>query len=78
MGTKSALGNALAAEESWTFSTPTATVENLYPQWGPARRDPVVFVQFDQRIDAKDVLKTITVTAGGKTYDLRLANARTR
>jgi alpha-2-macroglobulin len=74
-GTKSATGASLAATASWRFSTPPAQVKQFYPQNGPTTRDPLLFVEFDQRIHAEAVLKSIKLSAGRKDYPLRLATA---
>ena len=72
-GTKSAVGGELAETVTWTFSTPTPTVVSTYPTYGPQPREPLMFVAFDQRIDAEAVLQTITASAGGQMVPLRLA-----
>jgi len=74
-GTKSATGASLAATASWRFSTPPPQVKQFYPQNGPTTRDPLLFVEFDQRIRAEAVLQTIKLRAGRKDYPLRLATA---
>ncbi|MCA9655386.1 MAG: hypothetical protein KC501_36060 [Myxococcales bacterium] len=73
-GTRSALGTALAKAESWSFTTPTPTMELGYPNDQPVVRQPVMFVRFDQRIEPAAVLPTIHVKAGRKgEHALRLA-----
>jgi hypothetical protein len=42
-----------------------------YPTNGPHRRDPLLFVSFDQRIDAAAVLKTIAVKAAVRAMRLK-------
>lgn len=71
-GVKSALGNALAKPEKWTFSTPPVRVISSYPGGDAQPRDPVMFLAFDQRIDQNAILKAITVRAGS-VYPIRLA-----
>jgi hypothetical protein len=73
-GTKSATGGALKKDVTWTFSTPTPTVKRKYPEGGPYKRDMIMFVAFDQAINAEAVLKTIKVTGGGKPLIVRLAS----
>ncbi|MCX4239452.1 Ig-like domain-containing alpha-2-macroglobulin family protein [Paraliomyxa miuraensis] len=65
-GTKSAVGNALDGDQRWTFTTPPPTVQITYPADQPARRQPLMFVSFDQRIDAAKVAATITLHAGAR------------
>ena len=73
-GTKSATGQTLAKDVVWTFQTPPPTVEVMIPNNGlPTRRDALMFISFDQEINADAVLKTISVTAGGKKIPTRLA-----
>ncbi|MFN0108326.1 MAG: Ig-like domain-containing protein [Blastocatellia bacterium] len=72
-GTKSATGNTLAAAKRWTFVTPPVKVKSSYPNNGPHQRNPVMFIEFDQRIDPAKMLKAIRLTAGAMTWKLRLA-----
>jgi alpha-2-macroglobulin len=73
-GTKSAVGTTLAAEQTWSFTTPTPTLQASYPVDQPTRRQPLIFASFDQRIDPAAVAATITVRAGKKTkVGVRLA-----
>ncbi|MEW6130615.1 MAG: alpha-2-macroglobulin family protein [Acidobacteriota bacterium] len=72
-GTKSATGATLAAAKRFRFSTPPVKVETSYPNYGPQRRDPLMFVAFDQRINSEAVLQNIKLTAGGQSFRLKLA-----
>jgi uncharacterized protein YfaS (alpha-2-macroglobulin family) len=72
-GTKSANGQALQKDVTWTFTTPPPKVESMIPQNQITRRDALMFLSFDQEINPEAVLKTIAVTAGGKRLPLRLA-----
>lgn len=71
-GERSASGERLPAEVSWTFTTPAPRLLSRYPEGGPARRDTLFFAGFDQKIDAAAVLATVRVTGAAK---LRLATA---
>ncbi len=71
-GAKSASGNALAKAVTFTFTTPTATVERFSPNIDSQPTDVPMFAQFNQRINPADVLKAITVKAGGRTYPVVL------
>ncbi|RIK40985.1 MAG: hypothetical protein DCC55_13360 [Chloroflexi bacterium] len=73
-GTRSATGSELAEDVTWTFRTPPPALEYTYPTGGPQPTDPLLFIRFDQAIQPDAVLETITVTAGGRTYPIRLAN----
>ena len=72
-GTRSLAGGALGKAERWTFSTPPPTLVTSSPIKGPSVRDPLFFAAFDQRIDPRAVLSTITVRAGTASPSVRLA-----
>lgn len=73
--TQSQTGGVLANAVQFNFSTPTVTLVNSYPySYDPQPRDPLFFVQFNQRIDPQAVLETIQVSAGSQNYELRLLN----
>ncbi|MBA3714762.1 MAG: Ig-like domain-containing protein, partial [Pyrinomonadaceae bacterium] len=72
--TKSANGGMLKAAATWTFATPAPQVKTKYPENIPMRRDALMYVEFDQRVDPAAVLRTIRVRGGGATnLSLRLA-----
>ena len=73
-GTKSATGNELAEAVTWTFRTPAPVMAYTYPSGGPQPLNPLIFVSFDQQIDPAAVLETVSVTAGGETYAVQLAD----
>lgn len=72
-GTKSATGGALAAAKSWTFSTPPLQIKSKYPENGPHTRNPLFFIEFDQRINQQNLLKFIQVADATRSFPLRLA-----
>jgi uncharacterized protein YfaS (alpha-2-macroglobulin family) len=73
-GTKSANGGALAMGKTWSFVTPPPTIKRTYPEKNVTEaRDPIVFIEFDQRIDPATVLKTINVSADDAKVPTRLA-----
>jgi uncharacterized protein YfaS (alpha-2-macroglobulin family) len=72
-GTRSAAGGALESAVRWSFSTPPPQVKTSYPADGPYGRDPLFFIEFDQRIDPSAVLRTIKLRAGRVAPRLRLA-----
>lgn len=74
-GTRSANGGALANARTWKFATPPPTAQNMYPQSGPQRRDALMFIEFDQKIDPASVLRTIRVQGGSSVINTRLATA---
>jgi uncharacterized protein YfaS (alpha-2-macroglobulin family) len=71
--TKSANGGALTAAKSWSFATPAPVAKTTWPNSGPQRRNAIMFVEFDQRIDPARVLQTIRVNSGGRDLKIRLA-----
>lgn len=73
-GTRSAIGGELTQEVTWRFRTPPPQVTQFHPSGGPVRRDPLIFVAFDQAIEPDAVLPTIQATAAGKAFALRLAS----
>ena len=72
-GTKSANGQVLAKDVVWTFTTPPPKAETMYPNGGITRRDALMYISFDQAIDPAAVLRTLTVSGGGKKLPIRLA-----
>jgi uncharacterized protein YfaS (alpha-2-macroglobulin family) len=74
-GTHAAAAGATKSAITWKFSTPAPKLLSKYPADVPARRDAVIFLAFDQRVDPEAVLRTVRVTAGGRALRLRLASA---
>ncbi len=72
-GTETAGGQKLAQPVSWTFRTPSPTLQESYPTDGKFDVEPVIFASFDQRIDPAAVVELAQVTAGGSSYAVRLA-----
>src|SRR5262245_6492028 len=74
-GTKSAGSGALGAAVAWKFSTPPPQVRSSWPTAGPHSRNPLFFIEFDQRIAPDSMLKKIRLSASGRVWSLRLATA---
>ncbi len=72
-GTKSATGQVLAKDFTWTFTTPPPKVEQMIPNGGITKRDALMYLSFDQDVNPEVVLRTISVIAGGKKLPIRLA-----
>jgi alpha-2-macroglobulin len=72
-GTKAMNGQTLAAVEKWSFATPPPTMKQGHPQGGSEPRDPLLFVEFDQAIDAKTMLNSIELSGGRGAVPIRLA-----
>jgi len=76
-GTRSASGEALTGAVRWSFRTPAPSAVVVYPTPTDAtvRRDPLLFVVFDQRVDPQAVLPHLSLRAGATLQALRLATA---
>jgi uncharacterized protein YfaS (alpha-2-macroglobulin family) len=73
-GTKSAVGGTLAKDVTWSFTTPAPKVVTMIPANQTVRRDALMFISFDQRMNADLVLSKIRALAGGnKALQLRFA-----
>jgi uncharacterized protein YfaS (alpha-2-macroglobulin family) len=72
-GTRSARGGATSKPVTWKFSTPPPKLKAHYPEGTPVRRDAVIFMEFDQRVDAEAVLRTVRVRGGASSLKVRLA-----
>jgi uncharacterized protein YfaS (alpha-2-macroglobulin family) len=67
-------GGALAEAKTVTFQTPAVRlIDHLPENSQPQPREPLIWLAFDQRVDPDAVLKTITLSAGGKTVAVRQA-----
>ncbi len=72
-GTKSVTGASLAAPRSWKFATPPPVLKSAYPKVGPTVRDPLMFIEFDQRVSPASVVETIRVRSGNREWKTRVA-----
>jgi uncharacterized protein YfaS (alpha-2-macroglobulin family) len=72
-GTRSANGGATRAPLVWKFSTPPLELVRKYPENVPVRRDQIIFMEFNQRVDAEAVLRNTKLRAGASALGLRLA-----
>ena len=72
-GTKSATGQVLQKDVIWTFTTPPPKVETMIPNNQVTNREALMFLSFDQEINAEAVLRMMKVTGGGKPLTVRLA-----
>ncbi|MDT5293300.1 MAG: alpha-2-macroglobulin, partial [Acidobacteriota bacterium] len=72
-GAGSGTGGALKSPVVWKFATPPPKLLSKYPETGPVRRDAVIFLGFDQRVDPEAVLRTVQVSAGASVVRVRLA-----
>lgn len=65
-------GGAGLAPSAWKFATPAPKLVQKYPEGVSARRDTLVFVEFDQRVEPEAVLRTVKLQAGAPVQ-VRLA-----
>jgi alpha-2-macroglobulin len=72
-GTKSAIGNSLNKDVSWTFTTPPPKLIQSYPNNQVTKRDALMFAAFDQEINPQAVIQALNVTGAGKKVAVRLA-----
>jgi len=74
LGTESASGDALAEEVRFTFTTPPPSLVRRHPEGGPQALEPVIFLGFDQRVDAEAMLSHLQLDLrGSDSPGLRLA-----
>lgn len=74
---QSADGSQLAAEQQWTFETPTLAIVAAYPaQREQVGAKPLIFLSFNQRINAKQLLPSLSLWAGKRRFGLRLADTQ--
>ncbi len=64
-GVKDALGKPLAQGKTFTFRTPPPSLVGTAPAGDSVALDPILFMQFDQRIDPKVALERVKVSANG-------------
>ena len=74
-GTKSAAGAALTRARTYNFSTPPPTLKRKHPEGEGHARDAVIFMQFDQRVDAARLLELIRMETPAPGTHLRQATA---
>jgi uncharacterized protein YfaS (alpha-2-macroglobulin family) len=72
-GTASATGDKLKEALKFEFKTPPPTIVGKFPEYGPRDLEPVIFIEFDQRVDAAAIAETTRLKHGGKSMALRVA-----
>src|SRR5260370_27474434 len=73
-GVNSAFGQTLKSARRWRFTTPAPQMKGSYPTAGPQRRDQIMFIEFDQRIEPTQVMEKIHVRVSGSELRTRLAS----
>ncbi|MCA1634239.1 MAG: Ig-like domain-containing protein, partial [Acidobacteria bacterium] len=71
-GTRSALGNPLPGARTFNFATPPPTIKSSYPSGTSQEPDALIFLEFDQRIDAARVLEGVRLQPAVSGISLRL------
>jgi uncharacterized protein YfaS (alpha-2-macroglobulin family) len=66
-------GGGQLAPASWTFATPPPKLTRKHPENVPVRRDALVFLEFDQRVEPMSVLPFVRARAGATQLRFRLA-----
>ncbi len=74
-GTKSAAGVTLARAHTYSFSTPPPALKRKHPEGEGHARDAVIFMEFDQRVDAARLLELVRVETAAPGLRLRQATA---
>ncbi len=76
-GTKSVTGGTLPAARKWSFVTPPPQITRHYPEGENQTysRNPLLFIEFDQRIDEAAALRSIRITAASQQWQIRPASA---
>ena len=67
-------GSGLKAPVSWTFRTPPVVLKQTYPSSSGQGLKPVIFLGFDQRIQAEKLAGLVQLQAGGQTLGVRQAS----
>ncbi len=66
-------GAGVAKPVAWKFATPAPKLKAKYPEGVNTRRDAIIFMEFDQRVDPEAVLRTVKLTSGAAPLAVRLA-----
>ncbi|MBX3192977.1 MAG: Ig-like domain-containing protein [Labilithrix sp.] len=75
-GTKAMNGQTLGKPVQWTFSTPPVRLKRSWPSSSQEPREPMLFAEFDQQIDPKEMLAAIELASGARgPVALRLAES---
>jgi len=73
-GMRSAQGQTLPQDRTWSFATPPPSLVDHWPGEGPQRPDVPILLAFNQRVAPEDVLAHVRITAGGRPFEPRLLN----
>jgi hypothetical protein len=70
----SANGDKLDEGSSFGFSTPPVELTRAYPTRGPHIRQPLMFMEFNQRVDPEQLIDFIEVKADADTFEVTRAS----
>lgn len=73
-GVRSASGSALNEGKRWTFRTPPPSLVFFHPMNTQADRNPLMYAEFDQRINPKTIAGTIRIRTQLREWGARLAS----
>eukprot|EP01114_Cavostelium_apophysatum_P009464 TRINITY_DN2261_c0_g1_i2.p1 TRINITY_DN2261_c0_g1~~TRINITY_DN2261_c0_g1_i2.p1 ORF type:complete len:2056 (+),score=444.22 TRINITY_DN2261_c0_g1_i2:68-6169(+) len=72
-GTKSVHGNSLKKTFHFSFTTPTVKLTASHPS-GTTKRQPLMFMSFNQKINQRDFIRFIQVWVDKSSFGVRLAS----
>ncbi|HUK92005.1 MAG TPA: Ig-like domain-containing protein, partial [Blastocatellia bacterium] len=76
-GTRAALGQPLPSAKTWEFNTPPVELKTSYPgNRSTQRRDPLMFVECNQRINPEALIQKIRITSGRSAWTAKLASSQ--
>ncbi|MFP4601034.1 MAG: MG2 domain-containing protein, partial [Persicimonas sp.] len=70
---ESARGDRLEEAVEWTFETPALEISRAYPSGQLHERAPVLFLEFNQRVEPAELVDHIVLRADGRDLGVRLA-----
>ncbi|MBI4748407.1 MAG: hypothetical protein HY774_07940 [Acidobacteria bacterium] len=71
-GVRSVTGHQLEQPTEWTFQTPPLQVKTSFPTQAATSFQPVVLLEFDQRIDPQAVLRSLSLEAGNQPFAVQV------
>ncbi len=73
VGTSSSTGDKLKKKTEFSFSTPAPAIERKHPTRGPHDLTPVIFLEFDQKINPEAMVEHMALEFNGRKRSLSLA-----
>ncbi len=73
VGTSSSTGDKLKKKTEFSFSTPAPAIERKHPTRGPHDLNPVIFLEFDQKINPEAMVEHMVLEFNGRKRSLKLA-----